>query len=122
MRLSRNRLVSRAPARRSLRRAVVLVAGGPGPQAVVLGYGPRDAVFGQVVLQVADAAEQLADLAALGGDLAVRALELALGVSARSRQGLGPVAGVIGSPARASASLACPAAAAVTSARASAFW
>jgi hypothetical protein len=40
------------------------------PQGVVLGDGPGDAVLGQVVLQVADPAQQLADPAALGGDLA----------------------------------------------------
>jgi hypothetical protein len=44
---------------------------------VVFGDGPRDAVLGQVVLQVADVAEQLANPAALGGDLAARSLQQA---------------------------------------------
>ncbi len=81
MRLSRNRLLSRAPARRSPRRRLSWVSWRTcARRAVVLGDGPRDAVLGQVGLQVADAAEQLADPAALGGDLAVCPLELALGV------------------------------------------
>jgi hypothetical protein len=87
---------------------------------VVLGDGPGDAVFWQVALQVADAAQQLADPAALGGDLGVCPLELALGVERALPPGscLGP-----GRAAALSlASFACPAAAAVTSARASVFW
>jgi hypothetical protein len=91
-----------------------------GPQGVVLGDGAGDAVFGQVVLQVADAAEQLADPAALGGDLGVCPLELALGVERALPPG--PGLGLAGLAARSLASFACPAAAAVTSARASAFW
>jgi hypothetical protein len=49
-------------------------------QVVVLGEDPLNAIVWQVVLQVADAPEQLADLSALCCDLIVCALEFVLGV------------------------------------------
>jgi hypothetical protein len=47
-----------------------------GSEIVVLGEDPLNAIFWQVVPQVADAAEQLADLGPLGGELTVCPLEL----------------------------------------------
>jgi hypothetical protein len=62
--LSRKRLLSRAPANQFLEPAVVL-GGLPelGSEIVVLGEDSLDAAVGEVVLQAADASEQLADLA-----------------------------------------------------------
>src|SRR6266487_5451447 len=52
----------------------------PGSQVVVFGQDPLDTVWGQVVLEVADAPEQLSDPGSLRGDLAECALEFVLGI------------------------------------------